>query len=818
MGCQMGCFEFVPFRIVWADSATSSKRPMLADGRLANDNGGDEGAMVSPWVPRPPHRANTVSAGRLNSADPETKLVVVSDPGQDLDDEMAFILMRLLVEEGLLDLRGIVATLAPAYDRARLCRGTLDLLGLQRVPVGVGSDGGDLAGKHTAAPFEAGAHSYLPGVNSEQAMNLEPGTRLLHHLYEVASSKSLSILCIASLKDVALFMRDNEAMFRRKTKEVVIMGGVEVPPDGGALPAGSYLIPDTAHNQEFDKAASAFVFRRCQELGVRLVVVSRWAAYPVKMPRGTYDQLALSGSSIGRRLRNAQRESIEALWARACAPAGDARRGGLPNRCDRAWFISTFCNGRDDPDRTGDQTVWDLVEGFVQYDSVALLCAIPSLRSKFFEPVQVSTRSMDGVIVDNLVIGVRQSEPNMIAKHDLLELLQSGYGQGLAMNHHFKIQVILLINIGPSTLSDLLLTMAMLRTLYQLRTLHCLGIIATVSLDLATPVGGAGVDASIETIRATLDRVGMRFVPLHHAADNDEAASLLRDLYNEALPTGVTIVATAPLTAVAKFIEENQKDFSSKTARVVIGGGVLPRSSAEDLQGLPLQPDPEASNNALDMDAATKVYRLTQELSVPMLVLSRFAATLGRVPKRFFTELENHGGPVGKQLAEVQRQCIRQLWVSCCQPPSANDRMPLPSRCDRHWFLQTFCAGRPAQEVEASEDIWDAVSSFNVYSPMCLLAAVPTAQEHFMLATRVKVRAATHLVVGWSSADNVCVRHPEELQNALAHGFIYGARCNESEFAIPQTKDDDGTLFDMSEVKLMRMFPLSSRPSYVSAI
>ena len=34
------------------------------------------------------------------------------------------------------------------------------------------------------------------------------------------------------------------------------------------------------------------------------------------------------------RLRNAQRDSIEALWRRSCAPADDEARMKLPPRCD----------------------------------------------------------------------------------------------------------------------------------------------------------------------------------------------------------------------------------------------------------------------------------------------------------------------------------------------------------------------------------------------------------------------------------------------------------------------------------------------------
>ena len=46
-------------------------------------------------------------------------LAVISDPGQDQDDEMAMILLRALVEQGLVNCLGIVANLGPARARAR---------------------------------------------------------------------------------------------------------------------------------------------------------------------------------------------------------------------------------------------------------------------------------------------------------------------------------------------------------------------------------------------------------------------------------------------------------------------------------------------------------------------------------------------------------------------------------------------------------------------------------------------------------------------------------------------------------------------------
>ena len=59
------------------------------------------------------------------------------------------------------------------------------------------------------------------------------------------------------------------------------MGGVEAPE------AGATLVPDSAHNNQFDRAASEFFYAKCQELGVRLIVVSRWAAYAVPVRANT---------------------------------------------------------------------------------------------------------------------------------------------------------------------------------------------------------------------------------------------------------------------------------------------------------------------------------------------------------------------------------------------------------------------------------------------------------------------------------------------------------------------------------------------------
>lgn len=711
------------------------------------------------WTPR----RGTVSAGHKLHQHTEVNILCFSDPGQDLDDEMAFIMMRHLIEEGLINLVGIVTTLAPAYDRARLCRGTLNLLGLSRVPVAVGTDGGDTDGKHTADPFLSHASSYMPSFNSEASVTLEPGRRFLSRTYREASPGSLTLLIIASLKDAALFLRDNESLFVQKTKEVVIQGGVlEVPSDG------QLFEPDTSNNLTFDKAASAFFFRRCQELGVRLVLCSRYAVYAAKMSRGTYDRLADMGSSIGRRLRNAQRESIESLWARAALPADDDNRKGLPERCDRKWFMNTFCSGKDDPHRTASDPVWDLVDGFMQYDTMALFAAIPSLRRSFFDPV---TAQVNGV--EHLVIGVSEDKPNVAEpKTDLLEMLHDGFCTGLALDHHFKAQVIIIQELRPDTFVDLILACAMLRTLFELGTVHCTGIVASVDSTDATFMASD----PIRRLHKTLDALGLRFIPLH-VASGEEGTKILSKLYADALPSGVTLINTASLTLLSKFAEVYSRQFREKTARVVLLCGAKPR----EYKGSMIEPDPSAQNNRLNLSAANYFFQTAQELSVPLVVISRFTTQNLQLPRALFEVLKTHGGEVGGVIFESQQASLQELWRKANAPVNSTEREKLPPRCNREWFLATFCDDKP---FDPSKDIWEQVDNFNAYTPLALLAALPAVIKRFLKTLPIQIRAATHQVIGWSH-DDPCIADHAGLQKALAQYIVYGCRLNVSAYSLP---------------------------------
>ena len=256
-----------------------------------------------------------------------TPLVIITDPGKDLDDEMALVLLSALWKVGLADPRCVVTNLHPAAERATLARGTLDVLGMHHVPVGCGSDGGDLSSPPLNLP------SYAPTPSQP----FPSGAELLDSVLKAAEDRSLTLLLISSLKDGADLLRANEALFVQKVNRVVVMGGVEHEMHDGEL------VPDSARHNLFDQAAAEFFYKRVQHLGIQTVTVTRRIAYSCPVGRRLFDNLAASGSVIGEHLQSRQQESIEELWRRAVGAS--TQRSGLPDRCDKQWFCDTFCGG-----------------------------------------------------------------------------------------------------------------------------------------------------------------------------------------------------------------------------------------------------------------------------------------------------------------------------------------------------------------------------------------------------------------------------------------------------------------------------------------
>lgn len=354
-------------------------------------------------------------SGNLADEATQEKLVVITDAGKDNDDELALILCRAMSEMNLIDLKAVVANLAPSAARAKLARGTLDALGMRDVAVAAGSDGN--SNEHPDNFTSTVAMTGCDYLVREPELD---GVEVLLRTYESAEPASLTLVLISSLLDAAEFIEQHEELFAAKTARVAIMGGV-VP----TSLQGTQLEPDrSAANHRFDMAATEVVYRRCQELGVSLVVLTRSAAYAASVPAFIYDELASLGHPVALRLRESQRKAIDALFKRAVLPKEDPGRLGLPERCDRSWFSQTFCGGAELASVGSDdgRSVWPYVTSLVMYDALALLSAHPATLDAFFE---VGIKEVNGV--EHCVVGTSDDHPGVRDANKLRSFLMDSF-------------------------------------------------------------------------------------------------------------------------------------------------------------------------------------------------------------------------------------------------------------------------------------------------------------------------------------------------------------------------------------------------------
>ena len=305
-----------------------------------------------------------VSPQQLSTADLMSKgtpVIVFTDIGRDVDDEMALVLLSALKRKCLLNPIAVIATLSPQQDRAHLARGSLDTMGMADVPVGVGGRGGVADGVELEV-YEADHSSSSPSI-------YESGMELVYQALSSVPHKSAQILCLASLSDMALLMQEHQDLFLDKVKEVVVMGGV-MPMD-----SGDTLIPDTAYNNNCDLPAAKFVYQQCQELGVPTVTLSRWAAYGCPIRPKLMDELSKTKHVVAANIRRKSKDSLDQLWNKVILPMDDPKREKLPSRCDVKWFYKTFC-GTDVIPPQFPASIWTQVEKLVSASLQLTFCTV----------------------------------------------------------------------------------------------------------------------------------------------------------------------------------------------------------------------------------------------------------------------------------------------------------------------------------------------------------------------------------------------------------------------------------------------------------
>ena len=95
----------------------------------------------------------------------------------------------------------------------------------------------------------------------ERVQAIKSGRRLLFEVFQNAEPHSLVLTLMSSLKDAALFLRDNQSLFLDKIRYITVMGAVK--PYTGRV---EHIEADcaTAQNNSYDEHATNFFYKRCQ--------------------------------------------------------------------------------------------------------------------------------------------------------------------------------------------------------------------------------------------------------------------------------------------------------------------------------------------------------------------------------------------------------------------------------------------------------------------------------------------------------------------------------------------------------------------------
>lgn len=257
--------------------------------------------------------------------------ILFTDPNKDPDDVVAFTLAKPLQAFRLVKMAHAVATLGERDVRTRragVARGVFDRLDLQEVRVTVGLD-------YAIKPEHAKDHAKFLDQGEALHVKLKPEAAsedsvaaLRETLTQAAAPVTLVV--IAGMTDPCALVTAEPGLVKQKVGRVVIMGGVRPDKD-----EDGYVQPDDrAYNNTTDFAAACRFYRRVQELGIPLRIVTREAAYRAAVPRTFYEDMAQSGHVVGQYLKDVQKHALNTLW--------DGIDQGRIAKLDKHWFFNTF--------------------------------------------------------------------------------------------------------------------------------------------------------------------------------------------------------------------------------------------------------------------------------------------------------------------------------------------------------------------------------------------------------------------------------------------------------------------------------------------
>ncbi len=426
---------------VVADGALQQTRPQAPAGQfsaanlaLAHKTGdaeqvraggvGGKGDLVHVALTAGQTRALALLAA--HRPDKPAPLFLFTDPNKDPDDLSVMIGLKFLAEQGFVELKSAVTTLGDAdtrTTRALFAKTVFDELGMPGVKVGVGVDYAlevrDATGKIDEKATNARTKDHVkfmetPLLNKGVSVEKD-GLALLKKQLRASPDGEGILLINAGMADPAALLRSDPELVKAKVGSIVIMGGVDPAADANGL----VVADKRAYNNSTHQDSADYVYRRAQELGIPLTVLTKEATYAAAAPRSFYDGMAATNHPVGTYLKDQQQGALKHLWEGINA-------GHMPPALNAEWFFKTFTDV--DPTTTAGQAtvaeakgkaadfdfIWSNVTKFNLYDPLTLLAAVPGASKLLFE-----AEAIPGNNTGVKVIGKSSVKDSTLAK-DLL--------------------------------------------------------------------------------------------------------------------------------------------------------------------------------------------------------------------------------------------------------------------------------------------------------------------------------------------------------------------------------------------------------------
>lgn len=234
---------------------------------------------------------------------------VLTDIGRDVDDALALCVLEAAQKRNEIELVGVSTTHAIPEIRAQIVKKMFYNFN-RDIPVGIGSKcplEEQKNDEYIRNYLMAHAHLFkdrrsyeglgLRGLSGQEGTFQSSSDILGRELENAARTrKKLTLLLLAPLTDIALFMEKDAREVRRNVESIYFMGNAKIDDSGN-------LIPDSVgYNVSVDIEAAKLVFTKLQEgtpseLGspVPITVVGKWAAYQSPLSKKDFTHISDTG-------------------------------------------------------------------------------------------------------------------------------------------------------------------------------------------------------------------------------------------------------------------------------------------------------------------------------------------------------------------------------------------------------------------------------------------------------------------------------------------------------------------------------------------